>query len=231
MAPLNRYGPTMAEALTVNGADMDARQAAELVRQANILYFRSKAYEKTHWMGVQTAKCPMDMWIYQELLHQTDTDLLIETGTLFGGSALFFAHLFDVMGRGRVLTVDLNEEPGRPVHPRIEYLQGSSVDEQILQTMASAAADSRSVCVILDSDHRAAYKLEEMQKYAALVSAGNYMIAEDTCFDYYPAWPEHGPGPAAAVARFIETDDRFEIDRSMEKHMISFSPRAFLRRR
>ncbi len=72
---------------TDNISDADAD---EILRLANIIYFQSKAYERTNWMGVPAAKCPMDMWIYQELMFALKTDLLIETGTLSGGSALFF---------------------------------------------------------------------------------------------------------------------------------------------
>jgi hypothetical protein len=33
--------------------------------------------------------------------------LVIECGTNRGGSALFYAHLFDLLGKGRVLTIDV----------------------------------------------------------------------------------------------------------------------------
>jgi cephalosporin hydroxylase len=57
------------------------------------------------------------------------------------------------------------------------------------------------------------------------------MIAEDTCFDAYPAFPEYGPGPAAAVKKFLAEDSDFEADRSLERHLISFVPGGFLRRK
>nr|WP_169843832.1 CmcI family methyltransferase [Halioglobus japonicus] len=57
---------------------------AEIMRLANIIYFRSQVYEHTEWMGYKAAKCPMDMWVYQELMHKLQTDLLVETGTLQG---------------------------------------------------------------------------------------------------------------------------------------------------
>ena len=81
----------------------------------------------TRWLGVRTDKCPLDLWIYQEMLHELRPDLIVETGTAFGGSALYFASLLDLLGHGRVLTIDLQPQESRPEHPRIEYFDGSSV--------------------------------------------------------------------------------------------------------
>jgi cephalosporin hydroxylase len=210
---------------------MSPEDAREVIRLANIIYFRSQVYERTEWMGVKTAKCPMDMWVYQELMHTLNTDLLIETGTLDGGSALFFAHVFDALGRGQVVTVDIESRDNLPSHPRITYLTGSSVDEEILAEISALASTATSVMVILDSDHRAPYKLQELQAYASMVTPGNYIVAEDSTFDYFPSWPEYGPGPAAAADRFVRENADFVLDRNPEKHMITFAPRAFIRRR
>jgi len=208
--------------------------AKEVIRLANIIYFRSQVYEQTYWMGIKTAKCPMDMWVYQELMFQLKTDLFIETGTLQGGSALFFAQMFDLMGKGKVITIDIdgdNNNSNRPKHPRIKYITGSSIDPDIVAGLIPDVEAAESVMVMLDADHRAPFKLQELQLYSPLVTAGSYIIAEDSCFDEFPAWPEYGPGPAAAITEFIEGNDEFEIDRSPERHMITFSPRAFLKKK
>ena len=205
--------------------------AAEILRLANIIYFRSHVFDRTEWMGYRAAKCPMDMWVYQELMHKLDTDLLIETGTLLGGSALFFAHMFDIMGRGKVLSVDIELRDNLPQHPRIEYIEGSSVSAEVLEQVSAASNTANSVVVLLDSDHKAPYKLEEMRLYSKFVTPGSYLIAEDTCFDAYPAFPEYGPGPAAAVQKFMSGNLDFETDRSPERHLISFVPGGFLRRK
>ncbi len=204
---------------------------AEIMRIANILYFRSQVFEHTEWMGHKAVKCPMDMWIYQELLHKLETDLLIETGTLLGGSALFFAQMFELMGRGKVISIDIELRNGLPQHPRIEYIEGSSVATEVLDQVAAASEIANSVMVLLDSDHKAPYKHEEMSVYSKFVTPGSYMIAEDTCFDAYPAFPEYGPGPAAAVQKFMTDNSDFEIDRSLERHLITFVPGGFLRRK
>jgi cephalosporin hydroxylase len=45
------------------------------------------------WLGTQVLKNPFDLWIYQELLARTRPDVIIETGTFAGGSALYLAFL------------------------------------------------------------------------------------------------------------------------------------------
>ena len=211
-----------------NLTDEDTRH---IIRLANIIYFRSRSYEHAKWMGVAAAKCPTDMWAYQEIIHEQQPDLIIETGTLSGGSALFFAHMLDLIGKGKVLSIDIEDNDQRPGHDRIEYYTGSSIAEDTLAHVATNCESVESVMVILDSDHKASYKYQEMQAYKQFVSPGNYMIAEDSCFDFYPAWPEFGPGPAAAVIKFMEGSQDFEQVRHHEKHLLTFAPIAFLRKK
>ena len=85
--------------------------------------------------------------------------------------------------------------------------------------------------MILDADHSADYKLKELKAYAKFVKPGGYIIAEDSTFDYFPSWPEFGPGPATAVREFLQENDEFEADRSQERHLLTFAPMAFLRRK
>ncbi|MCA3218191.1 MAG: hypothetical protein ING59_06470 [Burkholderiales bacterium] len=39
-------------------------------------------------MGVPALKCPLDLWVYQELLFRLRPGLIVETGTRHGGTAL-----------------------------------------------------------------------------------------------------------------------------------------------
>src|SRR5579864_6841563 len=66
-------------------------------------YNDEKTWENTHWLGTKTDKFPSDMWVYQEIITETKPDVLIEAGTFRGGSALFFATIFDELKHGRVL--------------------------------------------------------------------------------------------------------------------------------
>lgn len=105
------------------------------------LYYGTAVWKDTFWLGVPTQKCPLDLWIYQELLHELQPDLIIETGTAHGGSALYMACVCDQVGRGEIATVDIHPIEGRPAHDRITYLTGSSTDPEIAAEVERLAAE------------------------------------------------------------------------------------------
>ena len=59
-------------------------------------YWYSEVWQKTYWFGVQIKKCPLDIFIYQEILYQTKPDAIIECGTSEGGSALYLANILNL---------------------------------------------------------------------------------------------------------------------------------------
>lgn len=183
------------------------------------------------WLGHQTLKCPSDLWIYQELLTELRPDVIVETGTCFGGSALFLASICDLLDCGQVITVDSDASASsrRPRHRRIHYVTGSSTDTGTLATVRKLAANRRGM-VILDSDHGRDHVLAEMRLYQEFVATGSYMIVEDTCVNGHPILPEHGPGPWEAVDEFLRESKAFAVDRDRERLLLTLNPRGYLRR-
>jgi cephalosporin hydroxylase len=212
-----------------------AGSATKTTDRFHRLYFdahlQGKTWADTRWFGVPLAKCPLDLWVYQEIVAETRPDLVVETGTFEGGSALFFASLLDLVGNGRVVTVDIEQREGRPTHERITYLTGSSTASEIVDEVRGHVAGASRVLVVLDSDHRRDHVLAELRAYGDFVTPGSYLIVEDTNVNGHPVAPEFGPGPMEAVERFLEQDDRFEVDQSREKFLLTFNPGGFLRRR
>jgi cephalosporin hydroxylase len=181
------------------------------------------------WFGHVVRKCPLDLWIYQELLVRNRPDLVIETGTLYGGSALFMATIMDVMDYGRVVTIDKELRPDRPLHPRVSYWTGSSVDKAIVSEAQKAAGGGR-VMVVLDSDHSADHVFQEIVCYSPLVKIGDYLIVEDTNVNGHPTYPDFGPGPLEAVEKFLAENDEFAIDERCERFLMTLNPRGYLKR-
>ena len=197
------------------------------------LYYNSGQWaSNTRWMGVPAQKCPLDLWIYQEIIQEIKPDLIIETGTCYGGSALFLSQMCDLVGNGKVITIDVKplDVETRPNHERLCYRTGSSIDPDVVRSVGASAALARTVMVILDSDHSRDYVVEEMQCYAPFVTRGSYLVVEDTDVNGHPICPDHGPGPAEAVAAFLASHPEFEVDTSREKFMLTQNPGGYLRR-
>lgn len=192
------------------------------------LYYRTGP--KTSWMGVGIEKNPLDLWIYQEILHEIRPDLIVECGTRHGGSALYLAHLCDLLGMGRIVTVDILAPSAPPLHPRIEYLTGSSTDPGIVQKVRDRVAGKAVVMVILDSDHTKGHVLAEMRNYSPLVTSGSYMIVEDSNVNGHPVPWDAGPGPMEALEEFLRENGEFRSDPVREKLFFTFNPRGYLRK-
>ncbi|MDQ6839040.1 MAG: cephalosporin hydroxylase family protein [Actinomycetota bacterium] len=204
------------------------------VERFHRLYYESEVFggtwRNTFWMGIPIWKCPFDLWVYQELLHELRPQLVIETGTAWGGSALFLASMLDLVGHGSVLSIDLHPRKPKPLHPRIRYLKGSSTDPRIVAVATEAASTAKGVMVILDSDHSCGHVRHELELYAPLVVVGGYVVVEDTNINGHPVVADFGPGPMEAVDQFLSADDHFGIDREREKFGLTMNPRGFLQR-
>ncbi|HEX7960253.1 MAG TPA: CmcI family methyltransferase [Terriglobales bacterium] len=187
-------------------------------------------FTKTRWMGVYAAKCPFDLFVYQELIFELRPDLIIECGTFDGGSALFLAHMCDITGKGGIITVDVEARP-HPRHKRITYLQGDTLAPKTIESVSKAARKKKSIMVILDDDHSAAHVLDELRTYSTFVTPGSYLIVEDTIVNGNPILPDFGPGPMEAVQAFLKESDAFVIDESREKYLLSFNRQGFLKKR
>ncbi len=181
------------------------------------------------WLGHQVLKCPLDLWMYQEIILGMRPDFIVETGSHHGGSALFMANVLDQLGHGQVVSVDIDGTPQRPAHPRITYVTGSSTDPAIVADVRQRVAGGRTL-VILDSDHSEAHVTAELAAYADLVAVGDHLIVEDTNVNGHPTFPEFGPGPMEAVDALLAGGDEFEVDLRCERFLLTLNPRGYLRR-
>jgi cephalosporin hydroxylase len=218
----------------VNRALFKRRLHGDVVERFTEIYYEGALFGETRadtrWLGVRTDKCPLDLWIYQELLHELKPDLIVETGTAFGGSALYFASVCDLLEHGQVLTIDVQPQEGRPEHRRLEYYTGSSVAPETLEYVRDRAREAQTVLVVLDSDHRKEHVLEELRSYAPMVTPGSYLVVEDTILNGHPVSPEFGPGPMEALEEFVSANPSFTSDRAREKLYLTFNPKGYLRR-
>jgi cephalosporin hydroxylase len=198
-----------------------------------IFYYRDVLSTDSHWMGVRSLKNPLDAWVYQEIVYETRPEVIVELGSAYGGSALFFAHLLDLLGgEGRVVSVDHSHEAFRAEHPRITTVTGDTRDPAVIDSVREMC-ENRRVMVIHDASHDADVVLEDLRSYSPLVAPGCYLIVEDGVGDLIS--PAKGgrtsPGPYVAVGAFLREAGEFELDARRERHIATYSPHGFLRRR
>lgn len=187
-------------------------------------------YKNTFWLGTRTLKCPLDLWIYQEIIFEIKPDIIIESGTRYGGSALFLACLCESLNKGKIISIDIEFNNDRPQHSRITYLLGSSTSNDIVQNVQSLIRSKDEVLVVLDSDHHRSHVQRELEIYSKFVTKGSYLIVEDTNINGHPVEPEFGPGPMEAVKEFLKGNKNFVIDKSREKFLLTFNPNGYLKK-
>jgi len=223
-------------------------------------------------MGRPIIQTPIDMVALQELIWNLKPDLIIETGIAHGGSLILSASMLALLDycdavshsetldpratHRRVLGIDIDIRAhnraaieAHPMSHRINMIQGSSIDTEIIAKVHKIAAEYQRVMVILDSNHTHDHVLAELEAYAPLVTQGSYCVVFDTVVEDLPdsMFPDRtwgkGNNPKTAVWEFLRrlkeekrmaadgTPLMFEIDTVLEsKLLITVAPDGYLRR-
>ena len=194
---------------------------------------KDQTFATTTWLQVPLVKTPADIVVFQQIIAETRPELIIETGAYVGGSAMLFASIQEMLGiDGRVIAVDIDlsfvHQRVRE-HPRIELIEGSSTDPEVVSRIRAAAKGKRTM-VDLDADHRAHHVLEELRTYSDLVSPNCYLVVEDSFFGGRPVRPDAIPGPSEALDAWFAEDPPFESDRWRERYLLTQNPRGYMRR-
>ncbi|BBY80657.1 rhamnosyl O-methyltransferase [Mycolicibacterium pulveris] len=198
-------------------------------------YFNNLVWQDTTWMGIETYKSPCDMWNYQEILFSLKPSLVIEFGTAFGGSAIYWASVMRQIGNPfKVLSVDIDHKLLRPQARRdldVEFVEASSASPEVAERIRQLRSEyPGKVWAILDSDHSMDHVLAEMKLLRPLLSRGDYLVVEDSLLNGHPVAPEWGPGPYEAIEAYEkEFPDDYTHDSAREnKFGWSFAPYGFL---
>jgi cephalosporin hydroxylase len=201
------------------------------------------------WMGRPIIQLPEDMIRIQEVIWRVRPDVIVETGVAHGGSLIFYASLFEAMGHGHVIGVDIDIRKhnrtaieAHPLASRIELVQGSSTAPCTLSAVRHGIAPDECVLVVLDSNHSRAHVEDELEKYAPLVSPGSYIVACDGIMARIAGAPRTAPdwswnNPIAAVEAFLSRNPDFVLEEpaflfneGMVRNRVTYWPKSFLRR-
>jgi cephalosporin hydroxylase len=196
------------------------------------LIVKTGNFGHTTWVGQPIWQNVLDLWTIQESISEIKPALLIETGTNRGGSALFYAHLMDLLGSGRIVTIDILKLHDL-THPRVDFLIGSSTDPDIVEQVRKAAAEADGpVMVILDGNHDRDHVAQELELYGPLVTPGSLLLSQDGVIDDLAMFRDTRPGPLPANKDFLKRHPEFEYDAERnEKFLLTHHPLGWLRRK
>ena len=208
----------------------------KVIDDFHILWDKEKKWSEISWLGIDMWKFPFDAFIIQELIFKIKPDYIIETGTNFGGSTLFYASILELIGEGTVITID-KEKKEIPFSPTTKYLFdtriikliGDSISDEIIKQVYRFVSNKKNL-VILDSWHSKEHELKELNLYSKLVPVGSYVIVEDTHVNGHPISWQYGEGPYEAVQEFLKFNNTFEVDKTCEKLLISYNPCGYLKK-
>jgi cephalosporin hydroxylase len=208
------------------------------------------------WLGIPVWQLADDLVALQRIVFDYKPKWIVETGTKFGGSAIFFSSLLAMMGRtaeagGGIITVDvlettearewLSEQPHR-LAPWVRLrLIGDAKSPEILAAIAETiAADPGPVMVFIDDWHDGDHVYAELQAYSKLVTPGGILIVADTTFADLADTPVCLPGtkypdakysnPRVALKRFLAEHDDFQVVHDYTLTGISNFPDSVLRK-
>ena len=207
---------------------MDRRLDRASVERAHDVLYESDAWTKATWLGAQALKNPLDLWVYQEIMAETQPELIVETGTYRGGSALFLASMCDLLDSGEVVSIDI--EPLRddyPQHPRITYLGGrSSTDPDVVAEVRERAAGAGRSSSSTPTTRRGTSRPSSRSTHRSCRSAAISSSRTRTSAGSARTSCRGRSRPSRRSSRA----DAFEIDREREKFLITFNPSGYLRR-
>ncbi len=206
------------------------------------------------YLGRPIIQYPQDIIATQEIIYKVKPDLIIETGIAHGGSLISWAShlcLIDIEegldpkeSNRKVLGIDIDIRKhnrkaleSHPLSFKIDMIEGSSIDQSIVNSVKAYSKKFRKIMLLLDSNHSHEHVIGELNSYASLVSKNSYCIVYDTCieklkkgsFEDRP-W-DVGNNPYSAVKEWLKKHSEFEVDKEIDnKLMISVAPSGYLKR-
>jgi cephalosporin hydroxylase len=205
--------------------DLYSREAFELVSAQWLKLGWNEKYTYTFtWLGRPIIQLPEDMFRMQEVIFRVRPDVIIETGVAHGGSLVYYAGLCKLLGKGRVIGIDIEIRPANRkaieshfLFPLISLIEGNSVAPETVQHVKALLKARESVMVVLDSAHAKDHVRAELEAYHGLVSPGSYIVATDGIMKDLPDVPRAARewawnNPAAAALKFAEAHSEFILE-------------------
>lgn len=203
-------------------------------------YQSLKIWKDLKWQGVPVPGAnPCDLWVIQQIIHDVRPEFILETGTGFGGCALYYADLLEDLGleNTRVITIGEKADIQQAAQHRawkehVDYVQDEPTYPEMVERLAERIKGKK-VVVVLGSSHDEQQVLEELRLYAPLVSPGSYLVVRDTYVDGNSLGRRQERGPMSAVLTFLKTKQgsEFSQDRLRETMVLTFNRGGWLKKK
>ena len=209
---------------------------------------RVRQHTQDSYVGVGLAKFPEDLRAYEHIMWSTRPNVVIEIGTSFGASALWFRdrlRWLEAYGRiegGRVVSVDLEIDEARgpmsQADPRFEetitLIAGDVLDPELPEQVERQLPAEARCLVVEDSAHVYETTMAALVGFARFVPRDGFFVVEDGYVDIEErrTAPELPRGVLPAVRDWLQTPAGrdFEVERDAELYGVSSHPEGFLRR-
>jgi cephalosporin hydroxylase len=209
---------------------------------------RVRQHTQDSYVGVGFAKFPEDLRTYEHIMWSQRPNFVIEIGTSFGGSALWFRdrlrwlETYGRIGSGQVISIDLEVEAARAsiadADPHFEetitLLAGDVRDPALPDAVARHLPSGARCLVVEDSAHEYDTTMAALVGFARFVPSRGFFVVEDGYVDIEDRRiaPELPRGVLPAVHDWLKTREgrRFTVDRAAEIYGVTSHPQGFLRR-
>ncbi len=229
-------------------------ESAEAFREISKAWLRigwdTKYVYSFTWLGRPIIQLPDDMIRLQEVIYAVKPDVIVETGIAHGGSLVYSASLCQIMGKGRVVGVDIEIRPknrkaieAHPLFPMITMFEGDSAAEKMVAEVKGQIQPGESVLVLLDSGHSRDHVMRELLAYGPLVTPGSYIVAMDGIMQDLVGAPRTDPdwginNPQTAVRDFLQEHPEFVLEEPTHpfnegiiRDRVTYWPNCFLKRK
>lgn len=244
---------TDAQTMSIDGRAVDAfgKEAFDQIADlwVRMGWVRKYSYSFS-WLGRPIIQLPDDMVRIQEAIFHVQPDVIVETGIAHGGSLIYYASIMEMIGKGRVVGIDIDIRrhnrvaiEAHPMSKRITMIEGSSIAPEIVARVKAEIRPGDKVMLILDSNHQRDHVADELKAYAPLVTPGSFILSQDGVMKLVAGMPRAGAdwdenNPITAVDAFLADHPEFELakparlfDEAADTPDCSHHPSGWLRRK
>lgn len=195
------------------------------------------------WLGRPIIQYPEDILAVQEIIWKCKPDIIIETGVAHGGSLILSSSLLSLLdikdgilpseSKKSVIGIDIDirdhnriEIENHYLSSKINLIEGSSIDESIVDKVDKLIWPGAKVMVFLDSNHSHEHVLRELELYSRFVSQDSYLVVFDTVVEELPKGSQRdrpwdvGNNPMTALKEWLPLNSEFQIDISITNKIL-----------